>query len=128
MARGRDKHQAHKAAVAALGRELSRRARSKCELCGESRSLKVVEVDGNPDPDAGPEVAWALLLCERCISLRERGDGADARFLAEACWAELRPTQITAVRILRRIAPNMPWAADTLDGLYLDPEVEALLG
>jgi protein PhnA len=127
MARGRDKHQARKAAVAALGRELSRRARSKCELCGESRPLHVVEVAGNPDPEADPEVDWALLLCDRCIELRDRGDGADARFLAEACWAELRPTQLTTVRILQRIAPKVPWAAETLEGLYLDPEVEALV-
>ena len=34
MAKGRDKHQANAAAVAALGRNLSRRARNRCPAPG----------------------------------------------------------------------------------------------
>ena len=45
MARGKDLHDQRTQAVARLGRNLSRRARSKCELCGEAEPLKVVEVE-----------------------------------------------------------------------------------
>lgn len=125
MAKARDRHHARKAALSALGRDLSRRSKSRCELCGAQGSLSPVEVDGNPEEE--PDLAWALLLCGSCATLAEKGDGADARFLAEACWSELLPAQLLAVRILRRIAPETRWAEDTLDGLYLDPETEALV-
>ena len=45
MSKGRDKHHARLNAVAGLGRNLSRRARNHCELCGEGGSLKVIEVE-----------------------------------------------------------------------------------
>ena len=67
MANKREQHQARKAAVQALGKSLSRRARSNCELCGDSGRLDVVEVDGNPDDD--PSDDWALLLCTRCQAI-----------------------------------------------------------
>ncbi len=124
MAKGRDAHQAHQAALADLGRNLSRRARSRCELCGDREGLRPVEVDGGPED---PIEDWALLACPRCRSAMEGklGDASALRFLEEAMWAELRPAQIAAVRILRVV--DMPWSIAALEGLYLDPEVEALL-
>ena len=128
MARGRDRHQAKLAAVQALGRPLNRRARSRCELCEASTSLKVVEVEGNPH-DA-PHEDWALMLCDRCASLMDarRLDPADLRFLETTVWSELQPAQILAVRIVRKLADEgTVWASDVLDGLYLDPDLEALI-
>ena len=63
MARGKEAHQAHQQAVAALGRALSRRAGNRCELCGERTSLKVVELPPAPEE---PDEDRALLVCERC--------------------------------------------------------------
>ncbi len=129
MAKGRDKHDAHQAALAALGRDLSRRARSACELCEDRTSLKVVEVAGGP---SDPEVDWALMLCERCILAVEDNRRApsanELRFVEGTAWSEIRPVQITAVRLARRLAADdVGWARDLLDGLYLDEAVEALL-
>ena len=126
MAKGRDKDQAHKAAVAALGKNLSRRARSRCELCEESGRLVVTEVAGSPLEE--PDEAWAALLCERCISLvgGKKVDTSALRFLETAMWSEIRPVQILAVRALRTV--DEAWAREANDGLYLDPEVEELLG
>lgn len=127
MARGHDRHKAHQAAVAALGRGLARRCRSCCELCGEGGSLKVYEVDGGP---AEPEEDWAVMLCERCGEVhteRRRHDADSLRFLETAVWSEIRPAQIAAVRITRRLAGDgSEWARDCLEGLYLDEAVEAL--
>ena len=121
MARGRDRHQAHKAAVAALGRNLSRRAKSCCELCGESGSLKVVEVAGGPED---PAEDWALMLCERCQDL-DRQDPASLRFLEGTMWSETVPAQVLAVRSLRKLAADeVVWATDALDGLWLDEAIQ----
>lgn len=126
MARGKDAHDAAKAALAALGKPLSRRARSQCELCGDGGPLSVVAIDGNPDDE--PSEDWALLLCSRCAELVDgRRLPADSlRFLETAMWSELRPAQIAAVRALRRL--DADWAREALDGLWLDDEVEALIG
>ena len=121
MARGRDRHQAHQQAVAALGRSLSRRARSNCELCGESASLKVVEVAGGPED---PVDDWALMLCERCQDA-ERQDTGSLRFLEGTMWSETVPAQVLAVRLLRKLAADgVDWATEALDGLWLDEAIE----
>lgn len=129
MARGRERHDARMAAVAGLGRELNRRARSKCELCGEGGSLKVVEVLPAPDE---PDVDAALMSCARCRPLvedgRSRDDTATLRFLAEMVWAEVAPVQIVAVRAARALAEQgVDWAQDAVDGLWLDEAIEARL-
>ncbi|MCB9741182.1 MAG: phnA protein [Alphaproteobacteria bacterium] len=127
MARGRDQYDAHQAALNALGRPLSRRARSACELCGASGSLSVVELEGGPEE---PDEDWALLLCERCRELpgAKRLDAADLRFLETTVWSEIRPTQILAVRLVRRMAEDeVMWARECVESLYLDPEIEGLI-
>lgn len=125
MAKGRDKHQAHKSAVQALGRGLSRRAKSQCELCAARTSLKVVEVPGSPY--AEPDELWALMLCPRCEGLGagQQEPPNTLRFLETAVWSELQPVQLTAVRLVRGV--DAAWARDCAEGLYLDPELEALL-
>ncbi|MFT4621621.1 MAG: protein PhnA [Myxococcota bacterium] len=128
MARGRDEFQAHKAGVAALGRSLSRRAGSRCELCGEGEGLRPIEVAGGP---AEPDPEWALLACERCrdaIGPKPKWEAAELRFLETAVWSDVVPAQLAAVRLTRSLAASgVGWATDLLDGLYLDPVVEGLL-
>lgn len=127
MARGRDKHQAHQAAVAGLGRVLSRRAGNVCELTGEKTSLKVVEVAGGPDV---PEEDWAVLVsptAEALLSSKKLKEN-ELRFLETAMWSEVRPVQIVAVRLLQRLRDQeVVWAREALEGLWLDPEVEGLI-
>jgi len=128
MAKGRDKHKAHEAAVSALGRGIARRAKSACELCESGGSLKVFEVAGGPET---PDEEWAVMLCERCAEVhteKRRHDAGELRFLEGVIWSELQPVQIAAVRITRRLAAGgAEWAKDTLDGLYLDEDLEALI-
>ncbi len=116
MARGKDAHDARIHAVAALGKALSRRAGSRCELCEAGSGLRPVEVPPLPEE---PDLDAALLLCERCRDLidakRLPADTHDLRFLAAAIWSDLPPVQTTAERLLRRLAPDTPWAAEALD-------------
>jgi hypothetical protein len=38
----------------------------------------------------------------------------------------VRPVQVTAVRLARRLSDDgVEWAIDLLSGLYLDPDIEA---
>jgi protein PhnA len=122
MANRREVHHARRAAVAALGKGLSRRARSRCELCGEGGPLAVVELDGAPEE---PEEDWALLLCARCQALDE-APPETLRFLTTAMWSEVAPAQVQAVRALRGLAED--WAKEALDGLWLDEAISARLG
>ena len=128
MARGRDRHQAHQQALASLGRVLSRRAGSACELCGHGEGLRPVEVEGGEEE---PDPEWAILACERCrdaLGPKGRWAEGELRFLENAVWSDVVPAQIAAVRLTRRVAEaGEGWARDTLDGLYLDPEVEQRL-
>lgn len=122
MSNRRDQHEARKAALAALGKPLSRRARSHCELCGADGRLDVVALEGNPEEEPDPD--WALMLCLRCQDL-PRQEPSSLRFLETTMWSELQPAQILAVRTLRSL--DASWASEALEGLYLDPDREALI-
>jgi len=127
MAKGRDKHAAHVAAVAALGRTLSRRARNRCELCDTSTALKVVEVEPTEEE---PTEERAVLICASCETALagKKVDTHAFRFLEGVVWSEILPVQLSAVRLLRQFAASdVAWARECLDGLFLDPEVENLL-
>ncbi len=113
------------AAFQALGKDLARRARSRCELCEQARSLQVLPV---PPPDEA-DLDAAILACEPCREWAGGGrivEPSELRFLETAAWSEIAPVQIVAVRLLRRLVEegDAPWAADVLDGLWLPEEVE----
>ena len=127
MAKGREKHAAHQAAVAALGKNLSRRAKNRCELCEQSTSLKVIEVAPTFDE---PSEERAVLVCARCAAIvaGEPSDDNSLRFLESVVWSETLPVQLCAVRILEALShQGIAWARDCLDGLFLNDEVESLL-
>ena len=114
-----------KDALSSLGKELTRRSRAKCELCGQSGiSLTAKEI---PPVGEAPEVDKTLFLCKRC---EEGVDGGNLqpetwRFLEAAVWSQLPAAQVAAVRICRRLAgEDIAWATDTISNLYLEPEVE----
>lgn len=123
MARGRERHDEQVAALSALGKGLSRRARSRCELCGETGALTVVEVPPTGDE---PSEDTAIFLCDRCKSLAtaKKLVPDELHFLETAAWSEVAPVQLTAVRLLRRLAAqDVRWAVDFLDGLWLSEEI-----
>lgn len=128
MARGRERHDAKAAALQALGKDLSRRAGSACELCAGKQNPRPHLV---PPPDE-PSLETAALLCEPC---REMLDGGrllapdDLRYLETAIWVEVAPVQVAAVRLLRRLADGSgtDWAIEALDGLWLPDEIESRL-
>ena len=128
MARGLDKHRERQEAVANLGRQLARRSRSKCELCGENPGgLSPWEV---PPVEEEPCLDETLLLCERC---REGALGGDLderewRFLEEAIWSELEPAKVMAFKLLMKLeAAGAHWAQATMEYSEVPAEVMARL-
>lgn len=128
MSRGRAQHDAKKAALSALGKDLSRRAGSACELCGGKDQPRPHLI---PPPEE-PDLDTAALLCTSCRELVDGGrllDAADMRFLETAIWSEVPPVQIAAIRLLRRVADGgVDWATEALDGLWLPDEIQERLG
>jgi protein PhnA len=126
MARGQEQYKQRQAAIAALGRPLSRRARSRCELC-ESSGTRLFPFEVEPIPEE-PDPDHAVMLCERCI---QGVTGANEwRFLETSAWSEVAPIQVVAIRMTRRLADEhaCDWASDLLGMLYLPPEVEEWVG
>lgn len=118
----RDRHQAKKQALNALGRSLSRRARSKCELCKASEGLAPVLTMAKEEPDLDN----VLLLCARCTDVftgRPIDDPDGLRFLEEMVWSEEPLVQAVAVRMLERL--TVPWSEPVRENLWLPDEARA---
>ena len=119
MTTGLQRHLDRQSDLAALGRALTRRAHSACELCGSRETaLRPAEVD--PLPEA-PNLDRVALLCTSCSGAIEGGTihESESRFLEVAIWSELPPVQVLAVRLTRRLAAEgVSWAAPLLDDQF----------
>ena len=125
MAKGYDQHQERQARINMLGKQLARRSRSTCELCGAGDvPLSVFEVTPEqPEPTADR----AIFLCGDCRAPLDNPrlfTPTRWHFLAETVWSDISAVQVMAVRLLRRLSGTESWAADALEDLYLDDETE----
>ncbi len=125
MAKGYELHQARMMALQGIGKDLARRAKSKCELTGVSGTpLRAYEV---PPVSEQPDIDRTLLVSEECYQALEhpsRLAGRSWQCLAGAVWSEIPAVQVVAWRMLRELAKREDWAREVLDEVFLDPEVE----
>ncbi|MEG0235519.1 PhnA protein [Cetobacterium sp.] len=128
MAKGYDQHIERKNKVNSFGRELTRRAKSKCELCeATSVSLSVFEV---PPVKEEPEVERCIFICDECKNKLERLKKAkenDFRFLTNSIWSEVDMVRALSIKLLTEMATKYSWAELVLDDLYIDEETEELI-
>jgi hypothetical protein len=103
-----------RAAVGRLGKDLTRRSRGACELCGGREEMLPCELLPLADE---PDLDRTVLGCGRC-----RGwlagleiDAREARFLAVAVWSEVPAVHAAAAQLLVTI--DEPWAADALEAV-----------
>lgn len=124
MAKGYEINQARIWALRGMGKDLARRAKSKCELTGVSGvPLQPYEV---PPVPADPDFERTILVSDICLQALERPDslaGQEWRCLAEAVWSSLPAVQVAAWRMLRVLATREDWARTALDNVFLDPEI-----
>lgn len=128
MAKGFEANRYHQEALARLGKPLARRAGSRCELC-EAGGIPLAPFEVPPAPEE-PDLDHTIFACEECSRGLSRPDRlAPAprwRPLAETAWSGVPAVQVCAVRLLRALASKgESWAADALDQLQLEPEIEA---
>ena len=126
MAKGFETHQARVQELNRLGKDLARRAKSKCEVCEAAGvSLKAYEVP--PEPKE-PELDRTILVCATCESAltnpKTQFQPEEWRSLANTIWTETPAAQVVIVRLLKRLADDAAWARETLDEAFLDPEIE----
>ena len=99
---------------------LKDRSDEKCELCGGTDGLSVVEVE----PSDG-SAEQSILLCSTCQELVENPmDNVNHwHCLNDTMWSQEPAVQAMAYRILKQISGE-GWPQDMLDMLYLEPEVQ----
>lgn len=125
MGKGYETHQSRVSALQSLGKDLARRAKSKCELTGAAGvPLRPYEV---PPVPPMPELARTLLLSEACHTVLERPQqlaGRAWQCLAETIWSEMPAIQVVSWRMLNHLAKREDWAREVIEEVFLDPEVE----
>ena len=126
MAKGYEIHQARMMALQGLGKDLARRAKSKCELTGAAGvPLRPYEV---PPVGEEPALDRTLLISAECANMLEHPNrlaGRSWQCLAEAVWSDMPAVQVVAWRMLNELAKREGWAREVIDDVFLDPDVEA---
>lgn len=126
MAKGYELHQARMMALQGMGKDLARRAKSKCEITGAAGvPLRPYEV---PPISAEPELDRTLLVSETCHEMLDHPDrlaGREWQFLTRAVWSEIPAVQVVAWRMLGELAKREDWAREALQEVFLEPEIEA---
>ncbi|MEO5916284.1 MAG: phnA protein [Luteolibacter sp.] len=125
MGKGYELHQARSLALQGIGKDLARRAKSKCELTGAAGvPLRPYEV---PPVGLDPDIEKTLLVSEACHEVLEhpaRLKGREWQCLAETVWSEQAATQVVAWRMLHHLAKTEDWAREVIEEVFLDDEVE----
>ncbi|WP_417263884.1 alkylphosphonate utilization protein [Celeribacter sp.] len=88
----------------------------QCEICGAGGSLTAVTVQPRSE---------TINLCETCAN-GLKGDAVPEghwQALTTSMWSESDAVKVVSWRLLNRFRDEA-WAADALDMLYLEPEVE----
>ncbi len=128
MAKGYDQHMERKNKVSSFGKELTRRAKSKCELCEATGvSLSVFEV---PPVKEEPEVERCIFICDECRDKLERIKKAkenDFRFLTNSVWSEVDMVRAVSIVLLKEMSKKYSWAEQILEDLYIDEATEELI-
>ena len=127
MAKGYDVNQERRQALSLFGKDLARRAKSKCELT-QASGVPLVTYEIPPVPN-DPYFERCLLVSEDVLAQLEQPRSlrpGEWRHLNEVIWSDIPAVQAMALRILRPLAPAEPWAQNLIEESYLHPGVEAL--
>ena len=122
MAKGKEAHQARLNELNSFGKDLAKRCKSKCELCGASTSLSIFEVH----PVSEPDFDHCVMICDVCREQVEEPKKFNINHwhcLNETAWSEVPAIQVLVWRLLNSQLSTEAWAQDLKDQLYLDEEI-----
>lgn len=123
MAKGYNAHQERLAEIAALGKQLGKRAGFRCEWCAAKDDLRPWE----QAPDSEVTLERLALLCRRC---RELADGAAAdpnelHALRNALWSDIPAVAEGVATVL--VSSKLPWVREALEESLLDDDCKTRL-
>ena len=127
MARGYDADRERKHSLSLFGKDLARRAKSRCELTRAS-GVPLVTYEIPPVP-VKPDFNRCLLISENVRDQLEKPCtliSSGWHHLREIIWSDIPAVQAMALRILRHLSRSELWAQDLIDETFVDPEVEEL--
>lgn len=128
MARGLDADRERKGKVSWFGKDLARRAKSKCELSEVTgEKLEIFEI---PPVKEEPNFDRCILITSGCKKLLENLDKAtenDVRFFNNSVWSETPIIKAVSIAALRKMEKKHPWASDILETVYIEEELEELI-
>ena len=106
-------------------KDLVRRSRSRCELCGQgNHRLSIMELEPLT-PEPSPENS--LFLCDSCIKQindPKKMNPHHWRFLSKTIWSDLPALQVLSIRILRRLVLKKEvWATELLDSVVIEEKI-----
>lgn len=109
-----------------FAKDLVRRSRSHCELCGKSGvKLEIHEVPPLPEE---PELGACVFICVGCHSQVDNLKmivPAHWRCLNNSLYSEIPAVQVLSFRLLKHlVAKGEHWAEELLEHAYLDPDLE----
>jgi len=116
VARGKDQHDAYNSALQLLGKDLARRAKSRCELSGENGPLFPYDLY----PDQKDPTLDQVLLVTRPMTLHLDGgpfNPEEVRFLEQCVWSPEPAVRLGAIRLLERIESG--WAKEAIENASL---------
>ena len=116
MASGKDKHADYLNELNLLGKDLARRAKSRCELSGEPGPL--VNHDLKPE-DKNPTLDTVVLVSQEVSSWLQDGrfEASNARFLETAVWSSEPAVRLACKILLAKI--DETWAQEARENLEL---------
>ena len=128
MSKGYEKHHHRMGELNKYGKDLVRRAKSGCELCGEHHGhFLIYEVDPVPET---PDFEHCIHICEEChyqINHPKKMDINHWHGLSTTAWSDVPAIQVMAIMMLRRMRDEEEWAKSLLEQLYISPETEKWL-
>ncbi len=128
MSKGYDLNQEHLAQLNSLGRELTRRAKSKCEFCENAgRKLVIYEVIPHGNVISSDT---CIFICEDCLTLLKQNPKTThnkLRFLSTTVWSETPIIKAFAIYHLQQLTPFATWATELLETVYIDEATQAIL-
>ncbi len=124
MSKGSEKHQARLNELTGFGKDLARRCKSHCEMCG-SHGVKLVIHEVPPVPKEA-NFEHCIFICEPCQEQIEKPKRLDINHwhcLHTSIWSEVPAVQVMAVLMAKRIAGKADFADELLDQVYLEEPI-----